>query len=80
MFDTEADKLMRQAPKTIANYLDDCIQILDERFGEGYAKNNPELLGQMVEACAQDFGGMYVSTHLGYIADRLSSVSDALDN
>ncbi len=49
---------MRQAPMTANEYMVKCVEDIDNMFGEGYAKKNPELLGQMVIASSNDFLAM----------------------
>lgn len=51
--------LMRQAPMTIAEYLDAVVVMLNRQFGEGYAAQHPELVGTLVTACTQDFHTAY---------------------
>lgn len=42
---TSSENIMRQAGMTAAEYLDAAVKYIDETFGEGYAKNNPMLVG-----------------------------------
>lgn len=51
----KANNVMFQASETIALYMRTCAFELDEFFGEGYAKNNPELLAVMIQSCVEDF-------------------------
>ncbi len=65
------DTLMRQAPMTIEEYMRDCKRILDDEFGDGFAKNNPELLGRMVQACATDYGASCIGQKITELAETL---------
>lgn len=56
---------MRQAPMTVEVYFNNVVKMLDQEFGKGYALNNPQLIGMLVNACAQD----YHSAILGIISD-----------
>jgi len=49
------ETLMRQAPMTIDEYLRDAVTRIDSIFGDGYAKNHPELTGDFITACATDY-------------------------
>ena len=49
------DDAMRQASDTVHEYLIRVVESLDKKFGEGYAKKNPALVGQMISACVEDF-------------------------
>lgn len=59
----EADSLtlLKQAPMTVEEYLDAAVRDLDGRFGEGYAKANPGLVGAYIHACALDFGAAVIA-------------------
>lgn len=52
------DTLMRQAPKTVHLYLIEAIENIDDCFGKGYAKANPQLVAAFISACAVDFQTM----------------------
>ena len=49
------EELINQATTTTDEYMYKAVKRIDERFGEGYAKEHPELVGQMVQAAAMDF-------------------------
>ena len=51
---TPAD-LMRQARDTAETYFNQAVRIIDEKFGEGYAKERPELIAGFMNAAARDF-------------------------
>lgn len=51
---TPAD-LMRQARDTAETYFNQAIRIIDEKFGEGYAKEHPELVAGFMNTAARDF-------------------------
>lgn len=55
MITGSVETLMRQAPITIAEYLSHAVKHIDEQFGDGYAKKNPELVGAFIQASALDF-------------------------
>lgn len=46
---------MKQAGYTANEYLMAAIESIDKQFGPGYAKENPELVGAFIQACAMDF-------------------------
>lgn len=49
------NSLMNQAPMTVDKYYFDAMEFLDRANGEGYAKNNPELIAWLVMAMTLDF-------------------------
>jgi predicted DNA-binding protein len=80
--------LMDQAPGTVAVYLDKAIESIDNAFGDGYAKQNPSLIGAFIQAAATDMGcavlAQQIHAGLESIAENLSTtdmepVADALD-
>jgi hypothetical protein len=52
---TIENMLMDQAPMTVQVYLMEAVKSIDSEFGDGYAKNNPELVGAFISACAVGF-------------------------
>jgi hypothetical protein len=52
------DTLTRQAPMTVSNYFNEAVDIIDARFGNGYAKANPHLIATFISACVVDFQTM----------------------
>lgn len=74
-----AETLMRQAPMTVQVYLHDAITIIDERFGNGFAKATPELLGQFLVACALDFQAGIVARSIEHLADQVEDIADQIN-
>lgn len=52
----DAKTLMRQASMTATEYLDASIESIDWRFGAGFARQHPELVGVFMTTAALDFG------------------------
>lgn len=51
---TPAD-LMQQANKTAESYFHAAIRVIDEKFGDGYSKEHPQLIGDFMRTAAADF-------------------------
>jgi len=47
-----ADDPQGQAPETAARYLRAAVAAIDETFGEGYARDHPELVASFLQASA----------------------------
>jgi len=59
---SSADNLAKQASATVHCYMRGAVMAVDEFLGEGYAKDHPELVGSIVQACAIDFAtGMFTA-------------------
>lgn len=75
----EADLFLKQAGMTAHHYLFKAIESIDQAFGEGYAKANPELVGMFIQTCAADFHSGWVTQEivsaLKEIAVSLSQIS-----
>jgi hypothetical protein len=69
---------MRQAPMTAQTYLTEAIQIIDDKFGEGYAKSHPAIVGAFIQTCAADYAACFTADHLEEIANALNSLADAM--
>jgi hypothetical protein len=67
--------LMRQAPMTAAEYLDAAVKAIDARFGKGYAKAHPELVGAFIEASAVDLGAAVIAKAIGELAQATEALT-----
>lgn len=47
--------LFEHSIRNTEEYLKDAVLAIDAQFGEGYAKQNPMLVGAFIQTCAQDF-------------------------
>jgi hypothetical protein len=64
-----AAALIREAPMTTNEYLSEAIKEIDNTFGEGYAKANPELVGAYISTCAIDVAAASITSALQDIAE-----------
>ena len=48
------DTLLKQAIMTASEYFAKAVRDIDEMFGEGYAKEHPELIGAYMHTAAID--------------------------
>lgn len=55
-----AGTLMVQAADTAEYWMHRAIETIDRTFGEGYAKDNPELVAGFMKAAATDQHAMYI--------------------
>ena len=66
-----ANDMMVEAPDTVNFYLRCAIEHIEDSFGEGYAKEHPELLAGVIQACATEL-------HTGIEAKEIEMVSNAI--
>jgi len=66
------ETLLRQAPMTAEQYLDEAVSNIDDILGDGYAASHPELLGAFIITCALDLGAMQLAKTVGYGLERLA--------
>lgn len=66
-----ADELLRQTRLTAGSYLNFAIAEIDERFGTGYAEQNPVLVASFIQACATDFAASIISQTLQESAEYI---------
>ena len=71
--------LMGQAHCTAYEYLKHGVEQIDSVLGEGYAKKNPQLLGDFMKVCAEDYSASLRGMCADRIADALGVVSDAIE-
>ncbi|MDX1943760.1 MAG: hypothetical protein SFU86_00005 [Pirellulaceae bacterium] len=65
------DHALRQASMTAATYLSEAMLAIDKRFGDGYAKENPALVGSFIQACASDYHSTAISAALYELAEAI---------
>ena len=68
-----ANDLMVEAPDTVNFYLRRAIEHIEDSFGEGYAKEHPELLAGFLQACATEL-------HTAIEARETTGVAEAIQN
>lgn len=74
-----SEVMMKQAPSTVLRYMDEAVKWIDKAFGEGYAKNHPELIGSFIQACAVDFQASAIAREIKNVSGRLQAVAEALE-
>ena len=78
-----AEIMMRQAPMTCHEWMYKAVETIDNQFGEGYAKEHPELVGDFLKACGSDQEAM-ATLHLAEIIEGTEfydwRVEDAISN
>lgn len=67
------DTAMRQAPDTINFYLRNAVEMIDDEFGEGYAKKNPDLVASLVKQQFEDFKNCGLTKVLYEIAEAIEN-------
>jgi hypothetical protein len=71
--------LFDQTSATADTYFNDAIRNIDGRFGEGYAKENPSLVGDFMKVCERDFNSGILHIKLQEIRDALISMSITIE-
>ena len=69
---------MDQASYTASTYLWKAIEMIDQQFGEGYAKKNPGLIAPLVQAQVNDFNNTCLMGSIWEIAEKISNLSSAI--
>lgn len=67
--------LMLQARDTAQTYFNQAVRIIDEKFGEGYAKAHPELITGFMKTAASDFHTTIMNQKLD---DLIAEIRDSL--
>ena len=81
--EANAETLMKQASMTSSEYFHKAIKDIDSIFGEGFAKANPQLIGDYMKTSAMDFLAASITSGLQDISEplyRLQDISSALEN
>lgn len=75
MISTDYNTLVDQASGTIEAYFGEAVRAIDLKFGNGYAKNNPDLVAAFIKAAAADYNN---AAMIVAIQEASSEVSGAL--
>lgn len=55
------------------------VKIIDHKFGDNYAANNPQLVGLFLLSALVDFHALELSSILASMADAQQGIAEALD-
>jgi len=81
--EADFDTLLRQASMTAADYLANAQREIDNRFGDGYAAKNPNLVAAFMQTASSDFTTSATAKVLGAsllsISNSLSEIASALE-
>ena len=78
MTENRAELLMRQASMTAQDYLNKALEVIDGAFGEGYAREHPELVDAFMQTAAANFAATFQADFLGKIAEKLEGISESI--
>lgn len=56
------------------------IDIIDEKFGKGYAKSNPILISAFMQSSAIEFNGTTIGACIQQLKEDLDSISSSINN
>jgi hypothetical protein len=56
-----------------AIYFNDATDMIDQRFGDGYAKKHPELIGALMQTAALDFMAVIIRDTIGEAVEAIAN-------
>lgn len=65
------DMRMRQGPETADLWLREVVKSIDRVFGDGYARDNPQLVAGMLAASSSDFRTTMLTASMDRLADAI---------
>lgn len=78
----EGMELVQDGMDTATNYFYHAISTIDEKFGAGYAKAHPELIGEFMRTSAQGYDTCLkvqaIQDATQQVCDRLNAIACAL--
>lgn len=54
------------------------IDVIDKKFGNGYAKSHPELISSFMQSSAIEYSGTSITSSIQSLREDFESISDAL--
>ena len=76
MISRDPEILHRHSMMAVEDYLANAIHNLDEKFGNGYAKAHPELVGAYINACAKEQFTPYIANAFNDLADSIRALKE----
>ncbi len=71
---------MRQAGMTASTYMNAAVEAIDTKFGDGFAKENPQLVGSFMLSASLDFLACSSAKAVGdSIAYLSTNIVDAIE-
>ena len=61
---------MEDASGATRYYFSDAIDVIDSKFGKGYAKEHPDLVGQFIKSAVLEYGSNCIAKALYDIAEN----------
>jgi hypothetical protein len=88
--DISSQRLLEQAVTTADHYMFHAKQLVDERFGKGYATKHPELVVAFMYTAAADYGAGIlaqqlragldnIAVQLADIGEQMHTIANAID-
>ena len=74
---TEPAGLVKYAGITAGDYMRTAVVQIEDQFGEGYAKEHPDLVAAFMNVCARDF---QTAVTVGIVQDESERLCDAIRN
>jgi hypothetical protein len=78
----DATDLMRQASMTAESYMNKAVDCIDQTFGDGYAKQHPDLVAAFMKVSSEDFSigvlGAVIQDASDQIAGTLQEVAEMI--
>lgn len=71
-------KIMEDGSDAAVSYLVQAVKAIDEKFGDGYAKQHPELVGAFMKAAATDSQGIQIAKAIQELAEELSKANSEI--
>ena len=76
----DATTLMRQAHQTACRYMIEATDAIDASFGEGYAKEHPDLIAAFMKTAAADFHTAILAKAIGGGCEAMDEIAGAIQN
>ncbi len=73
-----SNESISQASINALEYMEDSIKYIDRLFGEGYAKQHPELVGAFIQTCALDYLSNRLEIQVGFLQDNVGVLGSVL--
>lgn len=72
-------KLMEDSFSTAKNHFNNAVEFIDSKFGEGYSKNNPELIAAFMQSSVIEYSGTAIAISLCDIRDQMKGHEENYD-
>ncbi len=78
MITADYNRLLDDAPATAYRYMHKAVDYIDNLFGDGYAKQHPDLVAAFMKVSGQDFTAATLAVAIQEASDKIAGALEKI--